>query len=82
MISREEFESLVTEQQQLIELANDLELQLYRLGDEPPDERVAQCQQAAGTLIGKLRNALFHQDQTVLPLLDRLSEAAPSATAT
>ena len=37
MISRDEFEALLAEHQQLIELANDLELHLYRLGEEPPD---------------------------------------------
>lgn len=82
MISRNEFDALLAEHQQLIELANDLELHLYRLGEEPPDERVAQCQQAAGALIGALRNMLFHQDQTVLPLLEEMAGAAsfPAAT--
>lgn len=79
MISRNEFEAFLAEHQQLIELANDLELHLYRLG-ESPDERVAQCQQAAGALIGVLRNMLFHQDQTVLPLLEELAGSAESAT--
>lgn len=82
MISRDEFEALLAEHQQLIELANDLELHLYRLGEEPPDERVARCQQAAGTLIGALRNMLFHQDQTVLPLLEQMAESAPSSAPT
>ena len=82
MISRDEFEALLSEHQQLIELANDLELHLYRLGEEPPDERVAQCQQAAGALIGALRNMLFHQDQTVLPLLDQLAAPAAASAST
>jgi Hemerythrin HHE cation binding domain len=81
MITRDEFDSLLAEHQQLIELANDLELCLYRLGESPPDENVAKCQQSAGTLIGVLRNMLFHQDQTVFPLLDPMTGLAPSATA-
>ncbi len=81
MISRNEFDALVEEHQQLIDLANDLELHLYRLG-ETPDERVALCQQAAGALIGALRNTLFHHDQTVLPLLEEMSGSASSPAST
>jgi hypothetical protein len=82
MMTRDEFDSLLAEHQQLVELANDLELCLYRLGESPPDENVAQCQQSAGTLIGALRNMLFRQDQTVLPLLDRMTEATPVSAST
>jgi hypothetical protein len=82
MISRNEFDALLAEHQQLIEFANDLELHLYRLGEEPPDERVAQCQQAAGALIGALRNMLFHHDQTVLPLLEEMAGTTSSLAST
>jgi hypothetical protein len=75
MLSRDDFEGLLAEHQQLIDLANDLELCLYQLGDSPPDVRVAQCRQAAGTLIGVLRSMLFRQDQVVMPLLDRMTES-------
>lgn len=72
-LSRADFESLLAEQQQLIRLTNQLEYQLYRLGELPPDERVSECQQAGGTLIGLLRNVLFRNDQQILPLLDSLT---------
>ncbi len=73
MLTRDEFDGMLAEHQQLIDLVNDLELRLYQLGESPPDDRVAQCQQVAGTLIGALRNMLFRQDQTVLPLLERMA---------
>jgi hypothetical protein len=71
-LSRDDFERLLADQQQLIELANRLEYQLYRLGELPPDERVTDCQQAGGTLIGVLRGVLFRNDQHIFPLLDTL----------
>jgi hypothetical protein len=71
--ARADFEQLLATHQRLIELANDLEYQLYRLGEGPDSGRVAQCQQAAGALVGHLRDVLFRHDQQVLPLLDSLS---------
>jgi hypothetical protein len=71
--ARPDFEQLVAAHQRLIELANDLEYQLYRLGEVPGGERVTECQQAAGALVGLLRDVLFRHDQQVLPLLDALS---------
>ena len=82
-LARADFEMLLSDHQRLIELANDLEYQLYRLGELPPNERVTDCQQAGGMLLGLLRNVLFRQDQQVLPLLesliDRPSGEAPFA---
>jgi hypothetical protein len=69
-ISRADFENLLTQYQQLIDLANDLEYQIYRLGELPVDERVSNCQRAAGSLIGLLRDFLFRQDQQVMPLIE------------
>jgi hypothetical protein len=71
-LSREDFERLLADQQQLIELTNQLEYQMYRLGELPPDERVRECQQAGGMLIGLLRGVLFRHDQQIFPLLDSL----------
>jgi hypothetical protein len=71
--SRTAFEQLLGAHQQLIDLANDLEHQLYRLGEQPGDSPAAACQQAAGALLGRLRDVLFRHDQQVLPLLDALS---------
>jgi hypothetical protein len=69
-ISRADFASLLAQQQQLIELTNALEYQVYRLGELPADERFAYCQRAAGSLIGLLRDYLFRQDQQVMPLIE------------
>jgi hypothetical protein len=71
--SRADFEQLLGEHQRLIELANDLEYQLYRLGEQPGGSPAAACQQAAGALLGRLRDVLFRHDQQVFPLLDALS---------
>lgn len=68
--TRAAFDQLVAEHQELIRLANELELQLYRLGERAAPDRVAECQQAAGSLIGRLRQTLFRHDQQVLPLLE------------
>lgn len=72
-LTRAAFEQIVAEHHELIRLANELEFQLYRLGEQtpPPADRIAECQQAAGGLISRLRHALFRQDQQVLPLLER-----------
>jgi hypothetical protein len=70
--TREDFERLLADQQQLIELMNQLEYQMYRLGELPPDERVTECQQAGGMLIGLLRSVLFRNDQQIFPLLETL----------
>jgi hypothetical protein len=72
-VGRADFERLVAEHQELIRLANELEYQLYRLGEVPADERVTDCQQAGGRLLGLLRNVLFRHDQHILPLLDCLT---------
>jgi predicted ATP-dependent protease len=71
-LTRAAFDQIVAEQQELVRLANELELQLYRLGEQVPPsaERIADCQQAAGNLVGLLRQALFRQDQQILPLLE------------
>jgi hypothetical protein len=73
-LSRADFEQLLAAHQRLIELANEVEYQLYRLG-EVSDPRVAECQQATGSLLGLLRDVLFRHDQQVLPLLDHLAGA-------
>jgi hypothetical protein len=75
--SRAEFEQILAAHQQLIELANEVEYQLYRLGELSSDQRVAECQQATGSLLGLLRDVLLQHDQQVLPLLDRLTRENP-----
>lgn len=74
-LSHADFEQLLANQQQLIELTNDLEYHLYRLGDPDAEERMAACQQAGGAVVGLLRKVLFQQDQQVLPLLESLLES-------
>lgn len=71
-LHRADFDELVAEHQRLIHLANELEYQLYRLGDQATAEHVTDCQQAASALIGLLRNTLFRHDQQMLPLLESL----------
>jgi hypothetical protein len=72
-LSRADFAQLLAAHQRLIELANEVEYQLYRLGEVSADQRVADCQQATGSLLGLVRDVLFRHDQQVLPLLDRLA---------
>lgn len=71
-LSRDAFDELIREHQHLVHLANELELQIYGLGeqDAPCRERATQCQQAAGRLIGQLRQTLFRFDQQIYPLLE------------
>jgi hemerythrin-like domain-containing protein len=69
-IGRQDFEQLVDEHRQLVDLANQLEFQLYRLGESATRDHVSECQQIAGNLIGLLRNHLFRQDQEVLPVVE------------
>jgi hypothetical protein len=69
-LQRRDFDQLVAEHQQLIRLANELEFQLYQMGDAPGPEQVAECRQTAGDLISLLRHVLFRHDQQVLPLLE------------
>lgn len=69
-IERHDFEQLLSEHWQLIQLTNDLEYHLYRIGDRPEPERVEACQQSGGALIGLLRHVLFRHDQQVLPILE------------
>ena len=78
-LSRADFEALLGDHQRLIALANDLEYQLYRLGELPAGERVTECQQAGGALVGLLRNVLFRHDQQILPLVEEsLNEEWPT----
>jgi hemerythrin-like domain-containing protein len=71
-VSRQAFDELIREHQMLVHLTNELELRIYSLGeqDAPSRERVAECQQAAGRLIGQLRQTLFRFDQQIYPLLE------------
>jgi hypothetical protein len=71
-LDRADFDQLVADHQEVVRLTNELELQLYRLGELADGERVATCQRAGGELIALLRNLLFRHDQQVLPLLDTL----------
>ncbi len=68
-LTRADFELLVAEHEEVIRLANELEYQFYRLGEAQDGERVTECQQAGGALIGHLRGLLFRHDQQVLPIL-------------
>lgn len=79
-LTRAAFDQIVAEQQELIRLANELEFQLYRLGEQstPSAAHVADAQQAAGQLIALLRHSLFRQDQQILPLLESLTTPAAS----
>lgn len=77
-LQRADFDELLAEHQRLIHLSNELEYQVYRLGNDATPEHVTDCQQAASTLIGQLRNTLFRHDQQVLPILESLiSPGAP-----
>jgi hypothetical protein len=76
--SREQFNLILEEQHQLVEAVNNLELRLYQLGEAPPGSPSAECQVAAGVLIGQLRKLLFRWDQEVLPTLDLLAEGERS----
>jgi hypothetical protein len=69
-LDRADFDQLVAEHRQLIRLTNELEFQLYQMGEAPGPEQVKECRQAAGALIGLLRQVLFRHDQQVLPLLE------------
>jgi len=71
-ITREDFERLLEEHRELILLAQQMEFQLYRLGEGATAERVGECQQVAGRLIGLLRANLFRHDQELLPALESL----------
>jgi hypothetical protein len=78
-LTRAEFETLLEEQQALIGLMNDLEYQLYCLGERPAAEGVSECRLAAGALIGALRPFLYRQDQQVLPLLEANLTGEPNS---
>ena len=71
-LSRSAFDELIREHQKMVRLANQLELSTYALGahDPPSREDVAATQQAAGQLIGQLRQTLFRLDQEVYPILE------------
>jgi hypothetical protein len=72
-LSRTDFEQLLAAHERVLELANEVEYQLYRLGEAPADSPVTECQQATGALLGLLREVLFRHDQRGLPLLDGLT---------
>ncbi len=74
-LTRTEFEQVLAGHTQLIRLVNELEYQLYKIGAAPTPEQMAECQQAAGALIGELRAFLFRYDQQVLPVLESLLPA-------
>lgn len=76
---RSQFEHLLDDHQQMIDLINALELKLYSLGEAPDHSPIQECQQAGGLLISQLRNLLFRWDQEVLPLLDSLAPIRPPA---
>jgi hypothetical protein len=69
-LTRADFDGLVADHARLIGLMNDLEYHLYALGERPPEDPVAACQRAAGSLLGALREVLFRHDQQVLPVLE------------
>ncbi len=77
-ILRTDFEGLLAQHQELIRLANELEYQLYGLGEQVEPGPVSDCQQAAGALIGLLRTVLFRHDQQVLPVLEALACQPPA----
>ena len=79
--SRSQFENLLADHQEIIELINALELKLYNLGDSPEQTPIRECQQAGGLLISQLRNLLFLWDQEVLPLLDTIATTRPAPVA-
>jgi hypothetical protein len=74
---RADFERVLQGRRELIHHINELEYQLYGLGDPCSPERMRACRQAAGALIGLLRDELFHQDQHILPVLEALIADAP-----
>ena len=69
-LSRADFERLVAEHEEVIRLANELEYHLHCLGVIQDGERVTECQQAGGALIGHLRGLMFRHDQHILPILE------------
>jgi hypothetical protein len=77
-LEQAQLEELLADHHEVIRLANELEYCLYRLGEIQGEERVTACQQAGGTLIGRLRTLLFRHDQTVFPLLHEAAEARDS----
>jgi hemerythrin-like domain-containing protein len=74
-LTREDLDRLLSEHRRLIDLANDLEYRLYRMGAA---DEVRDCQQAAGTLIGCLRDHLFRHDQQVFPVLEAFLNSSPA----
>ena len=79
--TRAEFESLVSGEQEVVRLVNRLEYALYLLGERADPDRVTECQQAAGALIGTLRPFLFQLDQRIFPLLDEMTAGEGSRDA-
>jgi hypothetical protein len=74
--SRDKLDHLLAEHRRVVHLMNDLEYHLYQIG-EPAEPAVRECQQAAGALIGCLRDLLFRHDQEVFPALESVLTAAP-----
>jgi len=73
-LTHEEFDFLLSEHRRLLHLTNHLEYCLYQIG-APEDPAVRECQQAAGALIGCLRDLAFRHDQQVFPVLEALLTA-------
>lgn len=69
-MKREEFDQLLDEHRRLVTAANNLEYHLYRLPEAGEHPQIAECQAAAGDLLGQLRNLLFRHDQEVLPVVE------------
>jgi hemerythrin-like domain-containing protein len=77
-LTREGLDRLLSEHRRLIHLTNDLEYHLYRMG-AANEAAVSECQQAAGALIGCLRDHLFRNDQEVFPVLEALLTSSPAS---
>jgi hypothetical protein len=68
-LTQAQFDDLLSAHRRLIDLTNHLEYCLYRI-DVPDKPAMSECQQAAGTLIGCLRDLMFRHDQQVFPVLE------------
>jgi len=77
---REQFDLLLKDQLEVVESINQLEYRLYQMGEAPPESPAAECQVAAGVLIGQLRKLLFRWDQEVLPALEAVAITEPTAS--
>lgn len=75
-LTTDDFQQLLTDYRQLIDLNNELEYCVHGLGQLPPSEPLAACQQASGRLIEGLRLFLFRLDQQAWPVLEKLAGAS------